>query len=102
MLDAPLFSAGRRHPAVALRRRAPALVFGCLLAASAHAADAPKAPPVAPLRIEAESGKLGAGLQLVSSGTLKAISAKSNIVGTAPLEAQRVSSYRVTFKAPGA
>ncbi|MEY2935000.1 MAG: hypothetical protein RL033_5749, partial [Pseudomonadota bacterium] len=95
-----------------------ASALGCLLALGAHPARAadvappavpssaplsavPHGPPVAPLRVEAESGRLGADLRITREGALRAVSAKSNINGPAPLKPERVSSYRVTFRAPG-
>ncbi|MEY4545391.1 MAG: hypothetical protein RL685_1586 [Pseudomonadota bacterium] len=99
-----------------------ASALGCLLVLGSHAARAadvappavpsavpssapppaaPQGPPAAPVRVEAESGRLGADLQIASDGALRAVSAKSNINGPAPLKPERVSSYRVTFRAPG-
>ncbi len=90
---------------VARRACLLALTGGLLLTAGggAHAAEpaGAEAPPVAPVRIEAESGRLGAGLQVSSSGAVKAISAKTTLNGPAPLEKQRVASFRVQFRAAG-
>lgn len=99
-----LLPARRRHRAP-LPRGASALALVGSFALAAQAADGagtpPQAPPAAPVRLEAESGRLGTGLQVAAAGTRRVISAKSSTSGPAPVDPQRVASYRVTFRAPG-